>query len=245
MTAYTESFFREIADNSKAGARRILPLLWTSLKPDSVIELGCGTGEWLGEARRLGAKRILGLDGAWVSQGQLAIPVEDFRAVDFERNDLPASGQRYDLAICLEVLEHIQREHADRLVGWLCRQAPVVLFSAAIPWQPGTNHVNVAWQSSWAGKFAGEGFLIYDFIRKAVWADETVPYYYRQNIFLAAEPRCAGLADIQPVEPSALDVVHPEFFTFQMEKVDRKRARSLKDRWRRFRRNFRGALVGS
>jgi len=245
MTVYSDSFFREIASNSKIGAQRILPLLWTQLRPRSVVELGCGTGEWLLEAQRLGADRVFGLDGAWVPADRLVIPAKDFNAVDLERDELATPSERYDLAICLEVLEHVAEEHCDRLIAWLCRQAPAVLFSAAIPWQPGTSHINSAWQSAWARKFAAQDFLVYDFIRTALWSDKEIPYYYRQNIFIAAEPNHEALREMRPVDPSALDVVHPEFFTIQMQKHDRKRERLLKNRFRKFRTRLGKMVFGS
>jgi hypothetical protein len=47
---------------------------------------------------------------------------------------------RFDLAVCLEVAEHLPPERAESFIRELCDLAPVVLFSAAIPGQGGTGH---------------------------------------------------------------------------------------------------------
>ena len=58
-------------------------------------------------------------------------------------------GRRFDLALCLDVTEHLPRECADPLVTLLTSLAPVVAFSAAIPVQDSYNHVNCQWPAYW------------------------------------------------------------------------------------------------
>ena len=105
-----------------------------------------------------------------------------------------------DLAICLEVAEHLTPAAGARLVKTLCSVAPVVLFSAAIPAQGGTNHINEQWQSHWADEFAAHGFDCFDPIRPEIWNDRDVFPWYRQNILLFVS-RSAGKIDRALIGP--------------------------------------------
>lgn len=109
----------------------------------SAVDFGCRGGSWLSVFRDLGVETVYGIDGDWVDVSQLRIPVECFHAVAL---DGPLSlPSRFDLAICLEVAEHLPPERVMSFIGELCAAAPVVLFSAAIPHQGGVNHVNKQW----------------------------------------------------------------------------------------------------
>ena len=99
---------------------------------------------------------------------------------------------RYDLAICLEVAEHIPDEHSRDLVDALCAAAPVVLFSAAVPGQGGTGHINERWPEYWRERFEARGYRICDVIRPRIREDRRVVWWYRQNIVIYASE--AGLA---------------------------------------------------
>lgn len=54
-------------------------------------------------------------------------------------------GRKFDLCVSMEVAEHLPPSRADSFVADLVGLAPVVLFSAAVPEQGGTNHLNEQW----------------------------------------------------------------------------------------------------
>ncbi|MDW8444469.1 MAG: hypothetical protein RML45_09315 [Acetobacteraceae bacterium] len=123
--------------------------------------------------------------------------------------------RRFDLALSLEVAEHLPPERAAGFVADLVRLAPAVLFSAAIPLQGGTNHVNERWQAFWAGLFASHGYRAFDVIRPRVWDDPRVEPWYRQNtvLFLAdGHPETERVAKAERDAPRPLSVVHPAVF---------------------------------
>jgi len=64
--------------------------------------------------------------------------------------------------------------------------APCVLFSAAIPFQGGNDHINEQWQDYWADLFAKEHFRPVDCVRPFVWTDQRVPWFHAQNLLLYA-----------------------------------------------------------
>ncbi len=184
---YDPKFYGELAA-AQESAREVLPLVLDLVKPASVIDIGCGTGNWLAISRELGVKKILGVDGPWVAR-QLAIPPEDFAAHDLT---LPLKlDRRFDLALSLEVAEHLPPSAARVFVKSLCDAAEVVVFSAAIPGQGGRRHVNEQWPAYWAELFRELGYECYDFLRPRVWNNSRVTWHYAQNLLIFARPERA------------------------------------------------------
>ena len=135
--------------------------------------------------------------------------------ITFSARDLEQSfeGPRVELALSLEVAEHLSPERAASFVDDLVAMAPAVLFSAAIPGQGGVGHRNEQWQSYWATRFAAHGYEAFDVVRPQIWTDEAVPAWYRQNIVLYLDAPTAAALAIEPTEPALLDRVHPAFWT--------------------------------
>ena len=162
---YNPRFYRELA-SAQESAREVLPLVLDVVKPASMVDIGCGTGNWLAIAHELGVPEILGVDGSWVA-GQLAIAKERFFEHDLS---MPLKlDRRFDLALSLEVAEHLPASSAQNFVQSLCSAADVVVFSAAIPGQGGRRHVNEQWPFYWAELFAGFRYECYDFLRPRIW----------------------------------------------------------------------------
>lgn len=187
-----------------------MPQLIQWFSPTSVIDLGCGIGEWLAEFEAAGVGDIQGVDGTYVDRKQLAIPNSAFKAHDFvEHLEI---GRRYDLAMSVEVAEHLEADHGASLVRSLVEAADVVLFSAAAPHQAGVKHVNCQWPAYWSRHFRDHGFATIDAIRPRIWSDCRVDWWYRQNALLYVResrlPQWPFLATHRTDEPPAL--VHPE-----------------------------------
>lgn len=179
---YNREFFETRQDLARQSAERATAWLMELLAPRSVIDVGCGTAGWLAAFRRRGVSEILGLDGDWVPRDQLEIPTNEFRVANLD-GSLQIKRQ-FDLAICLEVAEHISAAAGDALIRSLSGAAPVVLFSAAIPDQGGTGHINEQWPAYWIERFAQEGMIVVDCFRPRFWNDEGMAWWYAQNAFL-------------------------------------------------------------
>jgi SAM-dependent methyltransferase len=179
------------------------------LKPRSIVDVGCGDGAWLAEFTQRGVTIVLGVDGAYVDKSQLGIPANTFLDRDLE---LPLElEQTFDLAICMEVGEHLSPSRASSLVSDLTRLAPVVVFSAAIPFQGGTNHLNEQWATYWNDLFVAKKFQAIDCLRARFWNDTSVEFWYRQNMMLyVSNDRTQEFVHCDRMMP--LDVVHPELF---------------------------------
>jgi hypothetical protein len=98
-----------------------------------------------------GISDYLGIDGDYLPRKFLKIPESCFRAGDL--TTMADVGRRFDMALSLEVAEHLPISSAENFVKLLVGAAPVVVFSGAVPYQVGTDHINAQWQSYWATIF--------------------------------------------------------------------------------------------
>lgn len=215
-STYTRDYFAgDEALTARRSAAALVPAILDLIHPTSVVDVGCGTGEFLAAFQEHGVDDILGIDGRYVDKDLLAIREKQFRAIDISR---PFTLDRtYDLAFCLEVAEHLAPESASGFIESLTRLAPVILFSAAIPRQGGVHHVNEQWPSYWATFFEQHGFIVVDALRKRIWEDQTIDVWYRQNILffcsaaaLAGNPALAREAET--TNRRMLSAVHPELY---------------------------------
>lgn len=217
MSAYDTAFFSGHHAGSLGSARAVVPMLRELVAFSSVIDLGCGTGTWLSAFAESGTTDYLGLDGSWVDQAALAIPRERFRVADLAAP--PPLERRFDLALSVEVAEHLPEASADAFVRTLASLAPVVAFSAAIPGQGGTHHVNEQWPDYWASRFLSRGYLCIDCLRTQLWARPDVQWWYSQNLLIFADKNVigahAGLSaatGLTPPDAPPLRLVHPGCF---------------------------------
>ncbi len=213
-TPYARAYYDDIKAGSLRSARVVLPLVLDIVAPHSVLDVGCGVGTWLSVCSELGVPDVLGLDGGYVEREQLFIAPDRFVATDLEQPiDL---DRRFDLAMSLEVAEHLAPAAADAFVASLVRHADVVLFSAAIPEQGGAHHVNEQWPAYWAARFAAHGYLPADVLRPSVWLDDRVEAWYAQNVLLYLDARrlvdLPTLAAGVPAEGVPLPLVHPRIY---------------------------------
>ncbi|WP_165585312.1 bifunctional 2-polyprenyl-6-hydroxyphenol methylase/3-demethylubiquinol 3-O-methyltransferase UbiG [Roseococcus sp. SYP-B2431] len=218
-TPYGREFYLDQQDGSLRSAAAVVPHILESFHPGSVVDVGCGVGTWLSVVRQAGVQDVLGLDGDYVDRSLLKIPPADFLSADL-RQPLPVV-RGFDLAMCLEVAEHLPEAAGAALVRQLTALAPVVVFSAAIPGQAGTDHINEQWQDYWRARFAAEGFAAYDVIRPRIWNDDRVDFWYRQNLVCyvrAGHPVAAGLTPV--AEGASLNFVHPALFQRALEQAD-------------------------
>ena len=212
---YGSDFFGSHHPGAASSAAAMAPFMLELSDARSVVDIGCGIGTWLAEFAARGVDDYHGYDGAWVKPEQLVIPRERFTPVDLGR--AVPRARTFDLAISLEVAEHLPEASADLFVESLAALAPIVVFSAAIPMQGGTGHVNEQWPGYWGAKFAARGFSAIDCIRERVWNVHGVEWWNAQNTIVYASAGALGrseklrmLASARGGEPRAM--VHPRCF---------------------------------
>lgn len=176
MTLYTSDWRDLHRANVQQSAAALIPILVDRFHPSTAIDVGCGEGWFVAELDRAGVSAI-GVDGSWVA---------GCVHVDLTAPPFPDLGP-FDLALCLEVAEHVDESQADTLVGWLCDLAPIVVFSAAVPGQGGVGHCNEQPPGFWRDLFADHGRSGTGALRWAVWDDNRISPWYRQNLLVFAD----------------------------------------------------------
>lgn len=202
-------FHTEEVHNFKA-AEKIVPFLVDLIKPNSVIDVGCGLGTWLNIFERNNVKKVLGIDGSHLNMKLLKINKEKFIPLNLEgKFNL---SEKSDLVISLEVAEHISKENAKSFIDNICTLGDVILFSAAIPFQGGQNHLNEQKPYYWNYYFDNNGYKMFDVLRPIFWEDENVDWWYRQNIMLFSKNEKLNIKLKKLKSFYGMHIVHPILF---------------------------------
>jgi SAM-dependent methyltransferase len=155
----------------------------------SVVDFGCGIGGWLVAAKQLGAQRVLGIEGDWVKERKTLIEHSEMLFCDLAKES-PKFDRSFDLAISIEVAEHLPAEAADRFCDSLVSASDLVVFSAAIPGQGGDNHVNEQKPRYWVDKFWQRNYVPLEIVRPGIAADPKMYPWLKQNVIVfASYPR--------------------------------------------------------
>jgi SAM-dependent methyltransferase len=222
---YKEKSYKSRDLETRYSAEVIVPLVLKAVPANSVIDVGCGVGTWLSVFKEFGVKDILGIEGNWVPKEHLVIPENLF--MNHNLNERLILDRTFDLAICLEVAEHISEKYAKTFIETLTSLAPAVLFSAAIPGQGGKGHVNEQWPDYWADLFMQKDYQTIDFIRRKIWNDNRVAWWYSQNILLFVKREnyksvASNINISQSFEPLPLRLVHPGNYANVLKRVSLK-----------------------
>jgi SAM-dependent methyltransferase len=185
-----------VRDGCKQSAAVVLPMIFDTLgTPACLLDVGCGEGWWCQAALNLDVRNAYGVDadtiyGAhWDAEEGAPLPM--FMTAQ--------RGEKWDVALCLEMAEHVSPAAGDWLVSELCRVARAVVWSAAIPGQGGDGHVNEQWPDYWTDRFNENGWVMTDPFRDTLWQSPSVEPWYRQNL-LAAFPSDSFFAvDAEPI----------------------------------------------
>ena len=118
---YNNKYYRHIEKAALTSAQVIVPYLIESYSPNSVVDIGCGRGAWLSSFAENGVKRYRGFDGQWVDKKELLIPVDRFTQANLETFKAPkwVETNKFDLAISLEVAEHLPWQSAKNFIKQL------------------------------------------------------------------------------------------------------------------------------
>jgi hypothetical protein len=213
---------REFQKLNRAGSLRsanvVVPLIMEMVSPGSVVDVGCSVGAWLSSFAAAGVRDVLGLEGTPPDPELAEIEPSLIQVRDLSQ---PFQVDRkFDLALSLEVAEHLPEESAAGFIESLTRLAPVILFSAAVPGQTGVGHVNEQWPTYWASHFSRWGYQVFDCLRDRIWRDLRVEWWYRQNLLLfVREDVRANYPRLDCSSSAALDRKLPAVFRDREENL--------------------------
>lgn len=166
---YDAGFFKDMAAESHIrDLELILSVVDQLLHPKTILDVGCGAGAALLYFGKKGCF-IQGIDGEYIDYSCLLIDRRDFTPFNLEHSFIENKSilklQKYDLALALEVAEHLTPARGESFVSDLTAVSDCVLFSAALPGHGGTNHVNERPVKYWMDLFAAHDFTPVSCIR--------------------------------------------------------------------------------
>ncbi|MEJ8562214.1 class I SAM-dependent methyltransferase [Yoonia sp. GPGPB17] len=205
-------------DGSYKSAQIVAEHLNSYYQPKEIVDVGCGRGTWLKAFKELGVQKLVGLDGSWNSQTDMVDEDIVFQQEDLNNPSSIAIEKRYDMAISLEVAEHLEPEGSVGFVALLTALSDVVLFSAAFNKQGGKDHINERLHSCWAEEFAKYGFRPYDLFRPVFWGNPDVRFWYQQNCFLYVKEgsdlagKLASMGQHPLTNLAFMNCIHPRLY---------------------------------
>lgn len=113
-----QSYIDKSEDYFAHARREIAPLL--PQQCGRVLEIGCGSGETLGWLRRdQRASCTVGVEISEAAAQRARVHADEVYCLDFERDEIPLENRKFDLVLCLDVLEHMVNPWrvVDRLVS--------------------------------------------------------------------------------------------------------------------------------
>ena len=185
MTNYSADFYNSVTSRAGIASEVVANIALEAFQPKSVIDIGAGDGIWSATIARLGSPELItavDLPGSTFRVLKNLSADVEYVTLNFENEMLP-NRSIYDLAICVEVIEHISSNRALLLLDWISENCRTIIFSGATPGQGGTHHINEQSQSYWLSVMMLRGFIPIDNIRPRLSDDKRVPKYYQNNIF--------------------------------------------------------------
>lgn len=219
MSVYNDNFYLDNRTRIKS-AEEFLSHLFKYYKPKSLVDVGCGRGAWLKVAQNLGVNNLLGIDGKW-NKEKLILKNTKKSKVKFiykNLNHFFKAEKKYDLAICLEVAEHLNSSSAVNLVKSIINLSNAIVFGAAYNMQGGVMHINEREHSYWGKLFLNNNFIVFDIFRPNLWKRNNISFWYRQNTFLFIKKKSKIIKilnknNIYPLSNTDfMDCIHPELF---------------------------------
>ena len=195
-------------------AEHIVPFIIKLFHPSSVLDVGCGLGTFLKVFIDSGIKDVAGIEGEWLDYTKLLIDKKYVQVIDLEK---PFSLERkFDIAVCLEVAEHLSESSAEQFIYSLTSHSDVIIFSAAVPEQGGQNHINEQWIEYWEVLFHKHGYKLYDIIRPFIWNIPEIFWWYRQNIIVCIN----SSKNVSFKTPPVNNYIHPELYLSKIAELN-------------------------
>lgn len=219
---YDETFFESQAERSYRSAQTVIDILFKKIgKINSVIDIGCGVGTWLKVFQEKGVDIIKGKDGNNLNENLLYIPRKNIVIEDLDYIQ-QNTDKKFDLAISLEVAEHLKPESSKKFIKSLSSYSDLIMFSAAIDDQQSHIHTNIRPLQYWVDLFNNEGYECFDIIRPSlIEEDNNVDPWYIQNILLFAANKKKDYLYSQGFKPrkNVIQFYHPSLLAGYIKQI--------------------------
>jgi len=189
---YDERFYAKGDPMKLTSYPRFVEALIRLRSPRTVVDVGSGSGLMLAEFAKRGVD-VTGIEGSRAAIARSGLGDRVMRA-NLERG-VPDLGRHFDLALCIEVAEHLSARSAPRLVEGLTKLSDIVVFTAGRPGEGGLLHVNEQPESYWRDLFERNGYsasALREELLEAI-ADVPEPRYLHENLMVfERSPRAAS-----------------------------------------------------
>ncbi len=152
------SIFRLEKEMSMASLlpKKLIKKIILVYSPNSVLDLGCGTGKSLHYFKKLGVKDVYGVEGSKLAIAHCDDPSHILQYNLEKELDLK---KKFDLLFSFEFVEHIHPRYVPALMNTLTKHSDLVILTAALPGSSGQGHFNCQPPQYWISKFAEKDFV--------------------------------------------------------------------------------------
>lgn len=155
---YSRDFHKSIENDEYPQAVRLAEYITNHMPCSTFLDFGCSTGLYLKEIKsHMSTIESVGYEFAEDAVNAALCP-------DVVQFDLTQSLQRTKkentLGLCLEVLEHIDDSNWLPVLTNMSNLCDKIIFSAAVPGQGGTGHINCRWKIDWIRRFHSLGWVV-------------------------------------------------------------------------------------
>ncbi len=184
---YNRSFMQKehALDNSHCEwSGNMIESMMDYMKPSTILDLGCGGCNFANVFNGRGCK-VMAIDGSKYAK-ETADEEVDFRLHDLR--EVLTIGKKFDLVLCMEVIEHLEEEYEDVFLKTIVSHADDwVVFTGAKPGQRGKGHVNCKETNYWEKKLEDLGIEIDHALTRTVqeeWRDRKVRWWYVEGLII-------------------------------------------------------------
>lgn len=166
---------------SEKSALEIVPILYEIFCPKSVVDVGGGVGTWLEPFQKYENVRVCCVEGGYVRKNYR---LNEDTLIEKDLEQRICLDQQFEMAISLEVAEHLSEKRADSFIDDLVELSGIIVFSAAVVFQPGDHHVNCKKSSYCKKLFEERHYKRIDCIRPLIASNVNIAWWYKNNIFI-------------------------------------------------------------
>lgn len=185
---YSDRYYNRHLIRYRKWENKVGEYLYNELKPNSVLDLGCGVGSYLEGFLNAGCKDLLGIElnfnnaKKYIVNNIYSFIVEGNVTQDLNLN------RKFDCVISFEVGEHIYPDGTRMFVNNLTSYSDkYIILTAAPPGQRGTGHINLLDKNIWIDFVVSKGFLYKEDLvekYKIKWKKFKVGYYIINNLMI-------------------------------------------------------------
>jgi len=146
---YNANFHKAIENDEIPQAQRLGQYIKIYYSPNCFFDFGCSTGIYLREVQN----NCPGITTQGLEFSEDAVQHDLTQPIFIDRR--PET-----IGLCLEVLEHISDEHWKPVLKNLVNNCDRLIFSAAVPGQGGTGHINCRPKIDWIRRFHSLGWVV-------------------------------------------------------------------------------------